>query len=303
MDEFDDEACRSTRRDNHMTRVSYVIVAYRSQATIAALLDSIDTQEGNFEREVIVVDNSPNEDCADHFNNREVKYILNPQNSGYTRGMNQAIAAATGDRLLLLNPDVRLSADCTAKLLMAMSSDKMAAAAPQLLNDDGTIQASVRNFPKFSTLVYDAVGLSKLFPHSRIFGHWRNRYFDHKTTCAVQQPMASALMIKREIVDRLGPMDEQFFVFFSDVDYSKRIDDAGWETMFVAEAKAFHALGGSTRQEGTWLIWDSHRGFYRYLAKHELKGAKIALRPIAAAILGVGAVVRIIYRKLMGGSF
>ncbi len=286
-----------------MTRVSYVIVAYRSRGTIAALLDSIDQQDGDFEREVIIVDNSPLENCAEIVQSRNVRYILNQQNSGYTRGMNQAIAAASGDRVFLLNPDVRLFADCTAKLLMAMSSDKMAAAAPQLLNDDGTIQASVRNFPKFSTLVYDAFGLSRAFPRSRILGHWRNRYFDHETNCAVQQPMASALMIKRDNVERLGPMDEQFFVFFSDVDYSKRIDDAGWETMFVAEAKAFHAVGGSTRQEGTWLIRDSHRGFYRYLAKHELKGAKIALRPIAAAILEVGAVVRIIYRKLTGRSF
>lgn len=286
-----------------MTRVSYLVVAYRSRATIAALLDSIEAQAGDFKREIVVVDNSPNENCADLLKNHEVRYILNQKNNGYTCGMNQAIAAASGDKLFLLNPDVRLHADCTAELLKALSSETTAAVAPQLLNNDETIQGSVRNFPKFATLVYDAVGLSGLLRRSRVFGHWRNSYFDHNSAGPVDQPMASALMIKREMVDQLGPMDEQFFVFFSDVDYCRRIADAGLNIMFVPKAKAFHAVGGSTRQEGTWLIGDSHRGFYRYLVKHELKGAKVVLRPIAAAILGAGAAVRVIYRKITGSSF
>ena len=110
-------------------------------------------------------------------------------------------------------------------------------------------------------------------------------------------------MIKREVVALLGPMDEQFFVFFSDVDYCRRIVDSGREIVFVPAAKAYHAIGGSTRQEGAWLIRDSHQGFYRYLVKHELNGAKAALRPLAAALLGVGGLARIIHRKVTGGSF
>lgn len=287
-----------------MTKVSYLIVAYRSIATITALLDSIELQQGSFDREVIIVDNSPAENCAPLVQNRKVTYILNQKNIGYTRGTNQALAAATGDVVFLLNPDVRLFADCTDKLLTALNTtNRVASAAPQLLNNDGSVQQSVRNFPTFSTLVVDAVLLSRLFPRSRRLGHWRNRYFDHKTAGAVQQPMASALMIKREVATRLGPMDEKFFIFFSDVDYCKRIADAGMEILFVPEAKAHHLVGGSTRQEGTWLIWDSHCGFYRYLAKHELRGSKVLLRPIAALILALGATLRTAYRKFSGQSF
>lgn len=287
-----------------MTRVSFLIVAYRSSATITTLIDSIEAQQGEFEREVIIVDNSPAENCAELVQNRNVSYILNQKNTGYTHGTNQAIAAATGDVVFLLNPDVRLFADCTARLLASLdSSATVAASAPQLLNHNGTIQPSVRNFPEFSTLVYDAALLSILFPRSRTFGSWRNRYFDHNTDCAVQQPMASALMIKREVISKLGPMDEQFFIFFSDVDYCKRMNDEGFEIRFVPEAKAHHLVGGSTRQEGTWLIWDSHCGFYRYLVKHELRGSKILLRPFAALILGLGATIRTAYRKFSGQSF
>lgn len=115
--------------------------------------------------------------------------------------------------------------------------------------------------------------------------------------------MASAFMIKSDVVKKLGPMDEDFFVFFSDVDYCKRIVDAGLDIMFIPGAKALHVVGGSTRQEGTWLIKDSHRGFYRYLVKHELKGIKTLLRPFAAFILCGSAVMRIVYRKVMRQSF
>jgi GT2 family glycosyltransferase len=288
-----------------VTRVSFLIVAYRSRDSIAALLDSIRNQVGEYEREIIIVDNSPAENCAEAVQHYVgARYLLNQSNTGYTRGMNQAIEAASGDYFFLLNPDVNLHSDCTIKLLVELSkNDSVAAAAPQLLNRDGAILKSVRNFPTFSTLVYDSTGLSKLLPMSKIFGNWRNRYFDHATRALVQQPMASALLLKREVWRQVGRMDEQFFVFFSDVDYCKRIHDGGMGILFVPSARATHEVGGSTRKEGTWLVADSHRGFYRYLAKHELRGVAAILRPAAIALLGIGAVVRIVIRKLHGGSF
>ncbi len=287
-----------------MTRVSYLIVAYRSRDVIVKLLNSIAAQSGEFEREIIVVDNSAAENCADLVQGfAGVKYILNSTNTGYTKGMNQAIAASSGEYQFWLNPDVVLADDCTTSLLAELTTASTAAAAPQLQNHDGTIQSSVRNLPTFMTLVHESLGLSRLFPLSRRFGRWRSKYFDHNTKSKIEQPMASAFMIKSEIVKSLGPMDEDFFVFFSDVDYCKRIIDAGLEIIFVPNTKALHAVGGSTRQEGTWLIKDSHRGFYRYLVKHELNGIKALLRPIAAFILCGSAVMRIVYRKVMRQSF
>lgn len=286
-----------------MKTVSYIVVAYRSRSTITALLYSIESQIGDFQREIIVVDNSPHDNCADLIQNRPVKYILNQRNTGYTCAINQAIVLASGEYLFLLNPDVRLQPHCTVELLNSLAADNSAAAAPQLLNDDDSIQYSVRNFPNFATLCYDATALSSLFPNSRTFGRWRNRYFDHSTASAIEQPMASALMIRREVVTRLGPLDERFFVFFSDVDYCKRMIEAGYKILFVPAAQAHHKIGGSTRQEGAWLIRDSHRGFYCYLVKHELNGAKTVLRPLAAAMLAVGAVIRMFWRKIAGKSF
>lgn len=288
-----------------MIVVSYILVAYKSRAQIGAALRAVNAQNGDYEREVVIVDNYSQESCAEEVLREcpEAHLQINDHNWGYTAALNQALRKATGDYLFLLNPDVELRSDCTSILLQEFDNSDIWAAAPQLTHADGTVQSSVRNFPTFATLIWDFTGLSKLMPKSKLFGRWRNRYFDHLTRCEVAQPMASAFMFKREVLQTLGEWDERFFVFFSDVDYCKRIRDGGGKIIFQPEAGAIHKLGGSTRQEGSWLIYESHRSFYRYLAKHELVGIKYLLRPVAAILLSLGALLRAGWRRLRGRSF
>ncbi len=283
-----------------MKKVSYLLVAYKSNDVIADAVKSIQRQTGDFEREIIVIDNFASDDCRDIVAaiSPDTKVVVNTGNEGFTRGVNRATGLATGHYLFYLNPDVQLTPDCTRVLIGELEIDsRIAAAAPQLLDPDGSIQQSVRNFPTFATLIYEHTGLARLFPRSPRFGRWKNRYFDHQTRGFVEQPMASVLLVRREVLDRVGAWDERFFIFFSDVDICRRITAAGYRIIFNPDAKACHELGGSTRKERSWLIYDSHRGFYRYLAKHELRGPRILLRPFAAVILSFSAVLRLIYRE------
>jgi N-acetylglucosaminyl-diphospho-decaprenol L-rhamnosyltransferase len=283
-----------------MKKVSYLLVAYKSNDVIGDAIKSIQLQVGGFEREIIVIDNFASENCRDIVATLapEATVRVSAKNDGFTHGVNQATALATGDYLFYLNPDVQLAPDCTKLLINELASDsQLAAAAPQLLHQDGSVQWSVRNFPTFATLIYEHFGLARLFPRSHRFGCWKNRYFDHQSRAFVEQPMASAFLVRHDVLNRIGAWDERFFIFFSDVDICRRIINAGYRIIFAPEAKARHGLGGSTRKEGSWLIYDSHRGFYRYLAKHELRGLSILLRPLAAIILSVSAVLRVIYRE------
>jgi GT2 family glycosyltransferase len=283
-----------------MKKVSYLLVAYKSNDVIGDGIKSILQQTGEFEREIIIIDNFACESCRDIVTALapDANVVINAHNDGFTRGVNQATSLATGEYLFYLNPDVRLAPDCTHFLINELEADlQLAAAAPQLLNQDGSVQQSVRNFPTFATLIYEHLGLARLFSRSHRFGHWKNRYFDHQSRTVVAQPMASAFLVRHDVLDRLGVWDERFFVFFSDVDICRRIANAGYRIIFAPEAKADHGLGSSTRKEGSWLIYDSHRGFYRYLAKHELRSFRILLRPLAATILAVSAVLRVIYRE------
>jgi N-acetylglucosaminyl-diphospho-decaprenol L-rhamnosyltransferase len=283
-----------------MKKVSYLLVAYKSNDVIGDAVKSIQLQAGEFECEIIVIDNFASENCRDLVIALapDANGVVNAHNDGFTRGVNQAASLASGEYLFYLNPDVQLASDCTRILINELEADsQLAAAAPQLLNQDGSVQRSVRNFPTFATLIYEHFGLAHLFPRSHRFGRWKNRYFDHQSRALVEQPMASAFLVRHDVLDRIGAWDERFFIFFSDVDICRRIMDAGYRIIFAPDAKVHHGLGGSTRKEGSWLLYDSHRGFYRYLAKHELRGFRILLRPLAAIILSVSAVLRVIYRE------
>lgn len=288
-----------------MKKVSYLLVAYKSNDVIGDAIKSIQLQTGGFEREIIVIDNFASENCRDIVTalDPDAAVKINMHNDGFTRGINQATSLATGEYLFYLNPDVQLSPDCTRLLINDLEGDlQLAAAAPQLLNQNGSVQKSVRNFPTFATVIYEHFGLARLFPRSHRFGRWKNRYFDHESRTCVEQPMASAFLVRHNVLDHTGAWDERFFIFFSDVDICRRIINAGYRIIFAPDAKAHHGLGGSTRKEGSWLIYDSHRGFYRYLAKHELRGFRILLRPLAATILSVSAVLRVIYREAVSAT-
>jgi GT2 family glycosyltransferase len=283
-----------------MVLVSYLIVAYKSNDLIGEAVESILLQTGDFQREIIIVDNYPAENCAQLVKTLapDAAIVINSRNEGYTRGVNQAATLARGEHLFFVNPDVRLSPDCTAVLLRDFAADdRIAAVAPQLLNPDGSVQYSVRNFPTFSTVIYEHLGLARILRKSPRFGRWKNRYFDHRTRAFVNQPMASALMLRRDVLSTIGEWDERFFIFFSDVDICRRIIFRGRCILFDPAATARHRVGGSTRKEGSWLIFDSHRGFYRYLVKHELRGMKALLRPVVAVILSLSAVLRVIYKE------
>ncbi|MFH2055909.1 MAG: glycosyltransferase family 2 protein [bacterium] len=288
-----------------MSVVSYLLVAYKSRAQIGATLTAIKAQRGDFEREVIVVENYPQESCAEIVFQAlpEARLIVNSRNEGFTRALNQALHNATGDFHFVLNPDVELGPHCTETLLKVLSEPETWAAAPQLRFAGGEVQFSVRNFPTFLTLIWEFSGLSRLFPNSSVFGRWRNQRFDHRSRALVEQPMASAFLMRREVFDKLGDWDERFFIFFSDVDYCKRIAAVGGKIIFAPAATATHQVGGSTRQEGNWLIYESHRSFYRYLAKHELVGIRYLLRPAAMLLLSLGAIGRALCRKLTGRLF
>lgn len=285
-----------------MTTVSYLIVAYKSRESIGATIDAIVAQQGEFEQEIIVVDNYPQGSSADLVLARcpQARITINDRNLGYTRGVNQAIARAGGDYLFLLNPDVILDRHCTDRLLEAINAETdLVAAAPKLRLTCGEVQMSIRNFPTFSTLLSEISGSSPLLPISKGRGDWRNRSFDYGKRGIAMQPMASALLLRRDAVAALGPWDEQFFVFFSDVDYCRRIHDGGHRIIYDPTATVEHLGGGATRQEGSWLIYDSHVGFYSYLCKHELVGGRRWLRVPALLLLLWGAVLRDVKRRLL----
>lgn len=245
------------------------IVAWRSRDLLRRCLRSV---AGAPEAaEVVVVDNASGDGTAEMVQQEfpGVRLIANESNRGFAAGNNQAIEATRAPFVLLLNPDTEVQEGALAALLDVFAEDeRVGAAAPQLLLPDGRVQQSCRGFPEPIPVLAEAVGLARLFPRSKMLGAYRMRGWGHDTRREVDQPMASALALRREALDEVGPFDEDFPLYFNDVDLCYRLKEAGWKILFEPKAKVLHHHGHSTRQVRARAVVESHRGLIRFYRKH-----------------------------------
>jgi hypothetical protein len=226
--------------------------------------------------------------------------IRNADNRYYAAANNQGLTYALKRFVLLLNPDVVLpvgSIDALVRLLD--DHPRHAAVAPMLVGDDGQRQQSLRELPRMDTLWFDLLGLSFLFPRSRMFGRWRMGYFDGKTEQDVEQPMASCLLIRREAIAAIGLFNERFPMFFNDVDWCRRARNARWKILYTPDVAARHKGGSSTRTRKVRMIWMSHFAYFRYLRLYASHGPLRTLALWATApVLMVAALLRTIWWSL-----
>lgn len=285
---------------NRATELSIIIVTWNSQKFIGDCLESIFLQTG-VSFGIFVVDNNSSDETCDTVKRGfpQVNLICNQQNLGYAKANNQALKLAKGEFTLFLNPDTKLCSDVLRKMLdfMRQNSD-VAALGPKLLNPDSTIQPSCREFPKYSTLIWEFIGLSRLFPKSRIFGAWKMGYFNHQEIREVDQPMGSALLVRREVLDGLGFLDENFPVFFNDVDLCYRIKKANKKIIFYPEAEIFHYKGKSVEMVKPEMIILSHLAFYRFFKKYKKGVLRQLLNLFFGLLLCISALLRIAFYHL-----
>jgi GT2 family glycosyltransferase len=212
-----------------------------------------------------------------------VRLILNETNRGYAAANNQGLAIATGEFLMLLNPDTEVSAEALDALVSFLRERPAAGAvAPRLVHADGRVQESVRGFPTPAALLGEVTGLARLRPKSR-WGRYRVRVAEATAPMLVDQPMASCFLMRREALTQVGPMDEQFPIFFNDVDLCYRLSEAGWEIWYLPDVRVLHHGGAATRQVRPAMIRESHRSLHRFYRKHYRRRLPV---PLYAAIVG-----------------
>jgi GT2 family glycosyltransferase len=280
--------------------ISIIIVTWNSEDFIRNCLDSIFLSAEGVSREIIVVDNGSSDRTAKMV--REfyptVNLIENKSNLGYATANNQGIEQARGRYVLLLNPDTQVLEQALSSMYRFMEENPQAGAlGPKLLNPDRSTQPSCREFPRFSTLIWEFTGLSRLFPKSVIFGRWRMSYFAFDQQREVDQPMASCLMLKREALEEVGSFDESFSMFFNDVDLCYRIKTAGWKIYFDPGAQVVHHKGASTRKAKRKMIWLSHLAFYKFFKKHRKGPANRFLLVLFSIPLFLSALPRMLLKR------
>jgi GT2 family glycosyltransferase len=232
-------------------RLSIVIVNWNTTGLLGNCLRSIYAHEFEGDFEVIAVDNASDDFDKASFAAEfpSVVLIANESNEGYARGNNQAIARAKGERILLLNPDTEIKEGTIRTLLRFIDGHPEAAAAGcRLVRPDGRLDRSCRGFPSPFAVASEYLGLSRLFPGSRLFGAYRMTWFDYEQTTEVDQPMASCLMVSRRALDDIGAFDEDFPLFFNDVDWCYRARLRGWRIYFTPDTEIIHLGGARTKQ-------------------------------------------------------
>lgn len=258
---------------------SIIIVTYNSAGHIESCLRS--TGEPGWER--IVVDNASRDDTAARARSLPgTTVIVNPANRGFAAAACQGVAAAKGDFLLFLNPDVSAEAGALAVLRAAVEPDGVAAAGGRLLNADGTTQVgfAVRRFPTVATVLAELLLLNRLFPRNP----WNRRYrcleLDYEQPAEVEQPAGACLLVKRSAWDAVGGFDAGFApLWFEDVDLCRRLRARGGSIRYEPRARFRHAGGHSLAAlapADRQLYW--YRNLLRYFRKHHGGLAAAALR-------------------------
>jgi GT2 family glycosyltransferase len=222
----------------------------------------------NISCNLIVVDNASNDNSVHILKELANSFIINKTNEGFGKACNQAFQISKGEYILLLNPDTQSSPLVLEHLVKSLEmKPECAIIGPQQRDEGGNILKSCSRFPTFNTALYDLLGLSKLFPNkflpSPIMTEW-----NHESSRIVDHVIGSYMLIKRSVIDQIGFIDERYFMYLEDLDFSKRVMQAGFKTFFDTTQYIIHEGGSSGNKVYARRLFYSLRSRSIYWKKH-----------------------------------
>lgn len=252
--------------------LSIIIVNYNVKEFLQNLIHSIEKASHNLSTEIIIVDNASDDGSIEFIQEKfpDIKLIINKTNLGFSKANNLGLKEAKGDFILLINPDTIVSEDTFDVLINFLKeNDDVGMVGCKILNPDGTLQlACRRSFPGPWVSFCKVVGLSTLFPKSKLFAKYNLTYLDENKTYEVDAISGSFMMIKREVYEKIGGLDESFFMYGEDLDWCYRTQKAGYKVYYVHSTQIIHYKGESTKRSSI----DETRFFYNamhlFVKKH-----------------------------------
>lgn len=248
--------------------IGAVVVTYNSAGHIRRCLEALRHQCEH----IVVVDNGSHDETPEIVRSfAEVDLVVNSENRGFAAAVNRGFARLDKHAVLLLNPDAVLRGGVDA-LRAALEDPRTGVAAGVLLNDDTRPQTgfSVRRFPSAITLVFETLGLNRVFPRNPVNRRYRCLDLDLSKVQCVEQPAGAFLLIRRSVWAEIGGFDEGFFpLWYEDVDFLKRVAHRGYRIILQPAARATHTGGhsllGLKAEQRRWYWYVS---LLRYSAKH-----------------------------------
>jgi GT2 family glycosyltransferase len=222
--------------------VSVIIVTHKHKSFIDTCLRSVLNQSG-VSFEIVVVDNASGDGCVEYIKNNFPQVVLLPQKirCGFSENVNTGIMVSQGKYILILNPDTKMYKGALKTLIKRLESDKnIGICGPKLVNPDGSIQLSFRNFPTWKTGLIRRTPLRAIFKKSRLNNLHLNANKDHTVSQKVDWALGACLAIKREMLDDIGLFDERYPLYVEDIDLCVRAHLQGWEVWYEPNAVVMH---------------------------------------------------------------
>ena len=232
--------------------LSIIIVSWNTRELLKKCLNSIYQNGAGLSLEIYVIDNNSSDKTVEMIRTefRDVELIANNKNQGFAYANNQALKLAIGKYILLLNPDTEILSNSLQKAVKFMSDNSNCGAmGAKLLNPDKSVQPSIRRFPTPWPIFLMLIKAPKLFKKIKSIERYLCFDFDYNKRQAVDQIMGAFMLIPKKVFDKVGLLDEVFFIWFEEVDLCRRIQNAGFKVLYNPEVEIIHYGGQSFAQE------------------------------------------------------
>lgn len=287
--------------------LSVIIVSYNVRYFLEQCLRSVHKASENIDCEVFVVDNNSADGSCSMVSSMfpEVRLIMNFNNRGFPSANNQALKLAAGRYILLLNPDTIVEEDTFKRCISFMDNHPDAGASGvRMINGRGKLlPESKRALPTPGTAFFKVFGLSYIFPKSRLFNRYYLGHLDSLQTTRADVISGAFMFLRREAVDKTGLLDEDYFMYGEDIDYSYRLKKAGYNNYYYPEIKIIHYKGESTKRENLNVVVNFYKAMRIFVRKHYANGTlRIFVLFIQMAIIfraGISLIERALKKILL----
>lgn len=253
-------------------QLTVIIVNYNVRSFLENALLSIHKAMLNIEGEIFVVDNASDDGSVELVQAKfpEVKLIINQTNIGFAAANNIALTQSSGKYILLINPDTIVQEDTLTSLIEYLENNpQIGLAGCKILNPDGSLQlACRRSIPTPWSAFTKVSGLSALFHNTKLFGKYNLTYLNPNETYEVEAVSGSFMFLRRDVYEKVGKLDESYFMYGEDLDWCYRIIKAGWKVVYYHKTQIIHYKGESTKQSNLDDIKMFYNAMHIFVRKH-----------------------------------
>lgn len=261
-------------------KLSIVIVNYNVEHFLEQCLISVRKAIDQLDAEVFVVDNNSVDGSVSMIKNKfkDVKLIANKENVGFSSANNQAIKLAQGEYVLLLNPDTVVEEDTFLKCIQFMDNkaDSGGLGVKMIDGKGKFLPESKRGLPTPSVAFFKIFGLSSLFPKSKVMGRYHLGFLAKNKNHSIEILSGAFMLLRKKALDKIGLLDESFFMYGEDIDLSYRLILGGYKNYYFSETSIIHYKGESTKKTSINYVFVFYNAMIIFAKKHfSKKNAKL----------------------------